>query len=455
MRAPGLRGAIAAAVVVATGWITGGCGAQQGEGVDPGSTAGPPPVRTAAERRALVESYREQIRRSPDRACRLGRVLGDAEIGFGPQGESLIASAGLQWLRPQGSPPPIRRKLGPTSWWPALGVDGRRVLLAAGVVGKRGSRAEPHKLVLLESNNLGETFDRPRLIERSKRWLIDPELLKLRNGMWLLFFTEVNGEANSNRATYTVRLFASVDDGKSWKQRARPLRGPKGVNIEDAQAVEVEDGTVLLVYEHETKDRGASTLRQIRSTDRGKTWSKPTTVWDDVPGADVEPGGYLRFDDGELWLVASTDEDAVGGSYGRAVVKRKVSRDGGKTWGDKKTLIDLQDQIALQAFETPSGKVGLLTLRFYGDFEAESFRTLYRYHLDRDAPPGVFECTVEEVFASGFEDGGLEAWSVVKPGTAKGPANQEPAPKASETEAPETNGEADPAGSGEGGEGGR
>jgi hypothetical protein len=224
-------------------------------------------------------------------------------------------------------------------------------------------RGERDRLMVMRSTDGGHNFEPPHRIWSSRRELIDTEALLLENGDVLVFAVEVKGEPNSNRARCSALAFRSRDGGASWTRLRRPVRTRYGVNLEDLRAVETETGDVLLAWEHELVEGGGSRIPQLRSTDGGTSWQEPTALWDDREGADYEPGGYVQVTAGELWFVASTDEEAIGGSYAEAVIKVKVSRDGGRTWVDKKTLVAEPDQVSFGGVMLDDSEVGLLSVR--------------------------------------------------------------------------------------------
>jgi hypothetical protein len=204
----------------------------------------------------------------------------------------------------------------------------------------------------------------------------------------LVLVSEVFGPANRNAARYRVRSFSSADGGASWAEGGVVIEGLHGVNIEDTRAVWLGGDELLLAYEYEIREGGGSAIRQLRSRDGGRSWGEESGLWGGAPAADLEPGGYLRFDDGELWFVASTDEEAGGGSYSRATIRRISSLDGGHSWSGAETLVGMEDQISFGAVELNAGEIALPSLRFYERYRE---RSLFLYVVDRGSP-GEFRC---------------------------------------------------------------
>ena len=258
--------------------------------------------------------------------------------------------------------------LGVEGSWPSVVARGDRLFVAAGRWG------DPNVVYLLRSHDGGVTFDPPiDVLVSADNQLIDPELLVLSSGDLFLFVTELVTDSK----TFVVHALRSDDGGVSWHLISDPVVGPTGIAIEDPKAYERPGGELLLAYEYEIQDLAASRIEQVRSTDGGVTWGEPSVIWDDVAGSDNEPGGYQQVSPDELWFLASTDEDSIE-TYNNAVVKRKVSDDGGVTWNSKATLVAVPNQIIFGSTMLPSGLIGLATVRFYN----EGPRTLFNYAVD-------------------------------------------------------------------------
>jgi len=338
---------------------------------------------------------------SQDR-CEIDPVPGGVDIAINPGNRDvLVASAGLRLFHSADEGLSYSaRWLGIEGLWPSISFRGRELFVAAGRWGS------PNEIFLIHSDDGGETFGPARTVHSSLiRRLIDPELLLLADGGILVFLTEITSELGQP-SVFTIGLFRSDDDGDSWQRLPDAVVGPDEIRIEDAKAVELENGDLLLAYEFEIEDLGSSRIEQVRSTDGGFTWDGPTILWDDVPLSDDEPGGYQWIGPGELWFVASTDEDSIE-SYTEAVVKRKVSTDHGLTWHSKTQLVDEPDQIVFGTASDYEGHVLLATVRHY----TSTPRTLSIYHVDPESP-GVSVCR-PLLFVGGSDSGTTNGWSAV------------------------------------------
>jgi hypothetical protein len=336
--------------------------------------------------------------------CTVDRVPGGVDIAIAPVGgDVVVASAGLRiYLSIDGGASFWENPLPYDGSWPSVAFRDDELFLAAGRWGS------PNEIFLLRSEDGGTTFELLSTIrESASNRMIDPEILVLSNGRMLVFLTEVFSNPVSLH-DFVVRPFSSDDGGLTWFSLPAAVLGPRGIKIEDSKAVELGNGDILLAYEFEIEDLGESRIEQIRSVDQGQSWGPPTVLWNDVPLSDNEPGGYQLLQSGALWFLASTDEDVVEG-YSDAVVKGKLSVDGGLTWGPAIQLVPEPDQIVYGSAVNAQGHLLLATVRHYQDPP----RSLNVYHVDPDAP-GPRVCR-PLVFVGTLDSGTLERWSVHHP----------------------------------------
>jgi hypothetical protein len=342
---------------------------------------------------------------APAAPCELGRVAAGVDIAVSAvTGDVIVVAQGLLVFHStDGGSTYSQVEVGIEGSWPSVAYRGGDLFVAAGRWG------EPNQIFLLHSVDGGVSFSEPRVVYSSAaNYVIDPELLVLRDGALMVFATEMTTGV-SDAVAFVVHVLWSNDDGWSWQQLPDAVVGPPfPPAIEDAKAFELPNGELLLAYEREAVDLGESRLEQIRSRDGGLTWEQPTVIWQDVPGSDNEPGGYVDLGPGELWFLASTDEDSLE-TYADAVVKRKVSADGGASWADKATLVDELDQIVYGGAVTPEGMVVMATVRHF----SAPPRLLNVYHADPQAP-GLWACA-PPVLIDGFALGDTSRWSSTVP----------------------------------------
>ncbi len=250
---------------------------------------------------------------------------------------------------------------------------------------------------------MGLGLGAPSVALTSSKTLIDTEILALGEGRLLLFVTEVDGRANSNEAAYTVQCLVSADGGLSWQKQSRAVSGPWGINIEDPRAVVAPDGAVLLAYEWESVEGGASEIMVQRSEDGGLSWSAASALWGGSQ-ADCEPGGFVRVGS-DLWFIVSTDVEHLGTSYSGAEIAMIRSTDGGTTWTRSRTLIRKPDQISMGGVLV-DGVVILPSIRRHS-VARERYLALFRVDPFGRWP---VPCTRTGMFSAGFEAGDAGHW---------------------------------------------
>ena len=89
-----------------------------------------------------------------------------------------------------------------------------------------------------------------------------------------------------------MELFASDDDGRTWKKR-RALTGFQPVN---GHLLKLKDQRVLFCYGDRASDPGKRGLEAMISADNGETWSKPARLinWNGLDGG--YPSSVQRAD---------------------------------------------------------------------------------------------------------------------------------------------------------------
>ena len=302
-----------------------------------------------------------------DDQCRLAPVAGDTRLVATDDGRVILIGVGLGIMQStDGAFTFSSIAARPGLRWPAITADGHRVWVSWIERGRT-----PRAVVASVGLGLGA----PVGALTSSKMLIDTELVALGEGRLLLFVTEVDGPPNSNEATYTIVCLASDDDGLSWEKRSSAVTGPWGINIEDTRAFVKADGTVLLAFEWESVEGGASEIMLQKSEDGGLSWSPAAVLWGGVVHADREPGGFVRVGS-DLWFIASTDVEHPGTSYSGAEIAMIRSANGGSTWTEPRTLIRQPDEISMGGIVI-DGEVILPSIRRYTDVR-ERYLALFR-----------------------------------------------------------------------------
>lgn len=326
-----------------------------------------------------------------DGQCRLAPVAGDTRLVTTDDGRVILIGVGLGIMQSTDGAFSFS-SIVPRSdlRWPAITADGGSVWVSWIELGRRSAAVVAP---------VGRELGTPTVALQSSKSLIDTEIVALGGLELLLFVTEVDGPPNRNQATYRIVCLASQDGGLSWEKRSEAVSAPWGLNIEDTRAFAGPDGTILLAFEVEQVEGGASEIMIQRSEDNGLSWSPAEVLWGGNAQADREPGGFVSVGS-DLWFVGSTDLLSPGTSYSGAEIAMIRSFDGGDTWSEPRVLIRQPDQISMGAVAV-DGVVILPSLRRYSSHR-ERFLALYRVDQIGRWP---VSCGSPGVFVAGFESG--------------------------------------------------
>lgn len=329
--------------------------------------------------------------------CRVTAAAGDVAAVLRESGELVMVGGYVELLRSADLGVSWRREeLEPSCGWPdVVELDGRLLISCA-------KRKAPGRLLVVAEDPDGGWLA-PIEVDAGSDLVIDTHLQVLTDGEMILFATHIDRPKDLNDAVYMIRLYRSGDGGVTWSDGETVVSGRRGRHLEDTRSVRLGDGSVLLAYELEKAEGSPSEVRQLRSIDRGRTWSEDGVIWG---GADIEPGGYVLFDDGELWFVASSDERAGGGSYERASILMRRSMDGGRSWTAGEVLVESEDQISFGGVVVPGDEIILPSLRHYTEREQ---RELSVYIVGRDPSRGA-RCASPPISSDGFEGGLDREW---------------------------------------------
>ena len=175
-----------------------------------------------------------------------------------------------------------------------------------------------------------------------------------------------------NRTKKTVDIYLSTDDGRSWFPGGDPMLEPWTDSSGDPEAninhtlVYDRDGDLLLTYQ--ANDRRFSDLprpdrpRHIfftRSSDDGRTWSRPVKVWDAPESPDAPRSAGKR--NNRPWVAVDPNDaryvyvswmqwhinDEPTPSGNKALIS--ASSDGGRTWGQPVSLREGDPQGSYEA----------------------------------------------------------------------------------------------------------
>lgn len=185
------------------------------------------------------------------------------------------------------------------------------------------------KVVMVRSTDQGKTWSKPEIVADTPVDDRDPSIVQTRTGRVLINFFIYDGEDQNHetRTTTHVHVAASEDNGKTFGKPATIGVDWQWEATSD-EILQLPDGTLLLpIYgrrEGDTRDRAAVAF----STDDGKTWNKrptATIAYDDQGVIDFQEPALALLPDGTI--ICSLRTTNVG--Y-HAYESR--STDGGKTW---------------------------------------------------------------------------------------------------------------------------
>jgi len=323
--------------------------------------------------------------------CRVAAATGDMAALLRGSGELVMVGGKVELLHSTDLGVSWRREeLGLWCGWPDVAELNGRLLISC-------SKPKPPGRLLVMAEDPDGGWSAPIEVDAGADLIIDTHLQVLPGGEVILFATHIDRPKDLDDAIYTVRLYRSGDGGASWSDGGKVVGGRRGRHLEDTRSVRLGDGSVLLAYEMEKHEAKPSKVRQLRSTDRGRTWSDDGVIWG---GADVEPGGYVLFADGELWFIASSDERAGGGSYDRAMILMRRSTDDGRSWTAAEVLVESEDQISFGGVVLPGDEIILPSLRHYTE---RKHRELSIYVVGRDPSRGA-RCASPPISTDGFEN---------------------------------------------------
>ena len=323
--------------------------------------------------------------------CRVMAATGDVAALLRGSGELVMVGGRVELLHSMDLGVSWRREeLELNCGWPDVAeLDGRLLISCSKL------KAPGRLLVMTEDPSGG--WSAPIEVDAGADLLIDTHLQVLPGGELILFATRIDRSEDLESGVYMVQLYRSGDGGVTWSDGETVVTGRRGRHIEDTRSVYIGDGSVLLAYESEKAEGAPSKVRQLRSVDGGRTWSEEGVIWG---GADVEPGGYVLFADGELWFIASSDERAGGGSYDRAMILMRRSMDNGRTWTTAEVIVGSEDQISFGGVVLPGDEIILPSLRHYTE---RKHRELSVYVVGRDPSRGA-RCASPPISTDGFED---------------------------------------------------
>jgi sialidase-1 len=162
-----------------------------------------------------------------------------------------------------------------------------------------------------------------------------PDICRMARGELLCVFYSGYGHISTPNAAWPnagrIMAVRSGDGGKSWSEPIVAIDTRQ--DDRDPSIACLKDGTLLLNWFTPPLDPESNnrlTARVARSTDRGKTWSKPMALEINSPYTFACSSPVRELADGSLILGLYHEDDGKNVAFG-ATVK---SYDGGRTWKD-------------------------------------------------------------------------------------------------------------------------
>ncbi|MCD8385322.1 MAG: glycoside hydrolase [Bacteroidales bacterium] len=148
---------------------------------------------------------------------------------------------------------------------------------------------------------------------------------------------------------------------------------PEGMQVEYPRMIRVDDNTLLLTYHGGASDHWKNSYLR-RSTDNGRTWSEPATIFD--ASKSFLGSGYYRICNPEMlklqngWILLSVVANANPETNSNCKVLTCISRDGGLTWSDP-VVVGRGRTWEPQMIQMPNGEIELLVSSEAAWFETQ------------------------------------------------------------------------------------
>ena len=170
------------------------------------------------------------------------------------------------------------------------------------------------------------------------------------------YFYRFNNASGARQAIVPTGFFTSHDGGETWIDGQIPMRSGNGAG-DPSPAFDAAHDTVLMAQLENTAGLGGFFVAQgdvsvSRSTDGGKNWSEPVTVFKGQ-GAGIGPAKNAKFYDkewltvdnnpgsphyGRAYLTTTLFKNGLQGSYLDSPIFLSYSDDGGQTWSDPQEI---------------------------------------------------------------------------------------------------------------------
>ncbi|MCC8114284.1 MAG: glycoside hydrolase [Bacteroidales bacterium] len=177
-------------------------------------------------------------------------------------------------------------------------------------------------------------------------------------------YSEVQADETVNPVSHVVEW----DESKTLTSFS-----PEGMQVEYPRMIRVDENTLLLTYHGGASDHWKNSYLR-RSTDNGRTWSEPATIFD--ASKSFLGSGYYRICNPEMlklqngWILLSVVANANPETNYNCKVLTCISRDGGLTWSDP-IVVGRGRTWEPQMIQMPNGEIELLVSSEAAWFETQ------------------------------------------------------------------------------------
>ena len=181
------------------------------------------------------------------------------------------------------------------------------------------------------------------------------------------YYYRFNNATGARQGTIVTGFFTSFDGGATWIDGQIPLQSGNDGG-DPSPAFDRKHGVVLMAQLENTGGKGGGNVSQgdisvSRSSDGGRTWATPVTVFKGK-GAGIGPANTALFYDkewltvdnhpgsphyGRAYLTVSRFLNGQQGAYAESPIWLSWSDDGGQTWSQPKEISGASELCSFQA----------------------------------------------------------------------------------------------------------
>ena len=164
----------------------------------------------------------------------------------------------------------------------------------------------------------------------------------LKDGLWLAVYTIYDNDGYKYDADGGTALEFSLsrDEGKTWEIISR-LDHPSR-DLDNGQMIVMENSDILLAC-RSVRWQESYQLPVYKSRDSGRTWEFLSMIDENngPPGALGNPDKgmyephFFFLDDGSLSVMYANEKHVTEKPYYSQIISQRISKDGGKTWGEE------------------------------------------------------------------------------------------------------------------------